>query len=472
MLIRRFYDTRLAQASYLVGCQATGDAIIIDPARAIEQYLQAVKQEGMRLAFVTETHIHADFLSGTRELARASGARPVLSDEGGADWSYAWAREANALLVKDGATLMVGNIRVEVLHTPGHTPEHICFRITDTKATERPIGVFTGDFIFVGDVGRPDLLEKAAGVEGTMIAGAKQLHQSIQRFKDQPDYLQLWPGHGAGSACGKALGAVPSSTLGYERFANWGLAAPTEADFVRQVLEGQPEPPAYFKHMKRLNRGGPPMRPTEAPPRLDGSVPALVKAGKLVVDTRRTADFAKGHVRGTINVPYANSMATYGGTVLPFDRPLVLVIAPENLAGAREALYSIGMDRIEGWVAPDALGSELDTTRQVTAKDAAAEAASGDVVIVDVRRKSEYDEGHIHDALHIPLGEIAARANEIPEGRPVILHCEGGTRSAIAASLLRAGGRHDVANLQGGFTAWTKSGLPVESELAESPHKG
>ena len=468
MLIKRFYDTRLAQASYLVGCQATGDAIVIDPARAIEQYITAAKAEHLRLAYVTETHIHADFLSGTRELCKASGAKPVLSDEGGADWSYAWAAEAGALLVKDGATIMVGNVRVEVLHTPGHTPEHICFRITDTKATDRPMGVFTGDFIFVGDVGRPDLLERAAGLEGTMIAGAKVLYASLQRFKDQPDYLQLWPGHGAGSACGKALGAVPSSTLGYERFANWGLTAGSEAEFVQMVLEGQPEPPAYFKHMKRLNRGGPPMRPAERPKRLTMDVPSLVQSGRLVVDARKTAEFARGHVRGTINVPFGNSLATYAGTVLPWDRTLVLVIQPEQLDEALEALYSIGLDRVEGFVTPDALGRELDVTTQVTAKDAAQQAASGAVTVVDVRRRSEYDEGHVANALHIPLGEVGARAAEIPADRPVVLHCEGGTRSAIAASVLRALGRHDVANLQGGFTAWKKAGLQVDSELAET----
>ncbi len=266
MLLKRFYDTKLAQASYLVGCQATGDALVIDPARDVTQYVAAVKAEGMRLAWVTETHIHADFLSGTRELAAASGARPVLSDEGGDDWRYPWAKDAGALLVKDGAVVMVGNVKVEVLHTPGHTPEHLCFRITDTAATDRPMGVFTGDFIFVGDVGRPDLLEKTAGHAGTMEAAARQLFASLQRFKAYPDWLQLWPGHGAGSACGKALGAVPSSTLGYERFANWALTTKGEPEFVREVLAGQPEPPAYFAQMKRLNRDGPPPRPTARPP--------------------------------------------------------------------------------------------------------------------------------------------------------------------------------------------------------------
>src|SRR6266853_193128 len=192
MLIKRLYDTRLAQASYLVGCQSTGDALVIDPSRDVEQYVAAAKAEGLRIAFVTETHIHADFVSGTRELAARTKAGPVLSGEGGRDWSYGWAKEAGARLVRDGDSFMTGNVRVDVLHTPGHTPEHISFRITDTKATERPMGVFTGDFVFVGDVGRPDLLEKAAGVVGTMDSAARTLFASLQRFKANPDYLQIW----------------------------------------------------------------------------------------------------------------------------------------------------------------------------------------------------------------------------------------------------------------------------------------
>src|SRR5690606_13169215 len=257
MLLKRFYDNKLAQASYLVGCAATGEALVVDPNRNAEEYVAAAAGEGLRITHVTETHIHADYVSGSRELAARTGARMYLSAEGGPDWQYEFAAADGATLLRDHDTFMVGNIRIEVLHTPGHTPEHLSFLVTDTAATEAPMGVFTGDFVFVGDVGRPDLLERAAKVANTMEAGARQLYASIQRFKELPNHLQIWPGHGAGSACGKSLGAVPQTTLGYERVVNWGLTSPSEAEFVREVLEGQPDPPRYFAEMKRINREGP-----------------------------------------------------------------------------------------------------------------------------------------------------------------------------------------------------------------------
>jgi hydroxyacylglutathione hydrolase len=475
MLLRRFYDTRLAQASYLVGCQRTGEALIIDPSRDIEPYLAAVKAEGMRLTHITETHIHADFLSGARELAAVSKAQLFLSDEGGRDWRYAFAAESGAVLVKDGSTFKVGNIRIDVLHTPGHTPEHISFMITDGAATDRPMGAFSGDFIFVGDVGRPDLLEKAAGIKGTMESGARQLYASLQRFKQFPDYLQLWPAHGAGSACGKALGAVPSSTLGYERFANWGLTAPSEDAFVQLVLEGQPEPPAYFAQMKRLNRDGPPPRPTGRPGRVaDGMLRSLVAGGSWLVDTRKTAEFAAGHVRGTLNIPFGNSFPTYAGTLLPFDQPIHLIVAEAQLDDALTSLYSIGLDQVAGWFAPAAVAGagELDGTTQVAPQDAAARLAAGAAVVLDVRKRSEWDEGHLAGAIHVPLGDVPGAVSSLPTGTTIILQCEAGTRSAIAASVLRARGRHDIANLTGGINAWKDAGLPVEREAGVAAGAG
>ncbi|MEO8623348.1 MAG: MBL fold metallo-hydrolase, partial [bacterium] len=203
MLLKRFYDSKLAQASFLLGCQVTGEAIVVDPNRDIDQYLRAAEDEDLRITQVTETHIHADFVSGSRELAAKAGAQLLLSAEGGEDWRYAFAAESNARLLKDGDGITVGRVHLDVIHTPGHTPEHICFLVTDGAATDWPMGALTGDFIFVGDVGRPDLLERAASMVGTMEASAHALFHSIQRFKTYPDYLQLWPGHGAGSACGK-----------------------------------------------------------------------------------------------------------------------------------------------------------------------------------------------------------------------------------------------------------------------------
>src|SRR4051812_1635707 len=215
MILKRFYDEKLAHASWLVGCAATGEALVVDPNRDVEPYVDAAAREGLRITHVAETHIHADFVSGTRELAQRTGATPYLSGEGGDDWRYAWADGDGAELVMDGSRFMVGNVRVDVMHTPGHTPEHVCFVVTDTAGADRPMGVFTGDFVFVGDVGRPDLLERAVHRAGTMEAGARTLFRSLARFKAAlPEWVQLWPAHGAGSACGKALGAVPQTTLG------------------------------------------------------------------------------------------------------------------------------------------------------------------------------------------------------------------------------------------------------------------
>ena len=474
MLLKRFYDTKLAQASYLVGCQRTGEALVIDPSRDAEQYVAAARAEGLRITHVTETHIHADYLSGSRELAQRAGAQLLLSGEGGRDWQYAFAKGDGAVLLRNGNVFKVGNIHVAVLHTPGHTPEHLAFMVTDAASTERPMGVFTGDFVFVGDVGRPDLLEKAAGIAGTMEAGARQLFRSLQRFKTLPDYLQVWPAHGAGSACGKALGAVPQTTLGYERFANWGLTTEREDDFVRAVLEGQPEPPAYFATMKRLNRDGPAIlggfkRPERLP---GGALADLVAKRAVVVDVRDTAAFAKGFVPGTINIPLSSSFPTYAGSVLSYDRPIYLLCDEERVHRIEEPvrdLALIGLDDVEGFLGGDAFdawcaaGRALDSVPQASAETLAPRLARSEVVVIDVRGRSEWDVGHIAGAVHIPLGAVPERLAEIPRDRTVVMQCETGSRSAIAASVLRVNGFQRVENLTGGFAAWQEAGLPATS---------
>ncbi len=265
MFFRMLYDDKLAQASYIIGCQAVGEALIIDPQRDVDRYIQACVKEGLEITAVAETHIHADFLSGARELAEKTGATVYLSDEGDADWKYLWQDKKTGggsydhLLVLDGDIFRVGNIEIEVIHTPGHTPEHICFLITDKGGgASEPMGIASGDFVFVGDVGRPDLLETAAGVAGVKETSARVLRQSLLEFQKLPDFLQLWPGHGAGSACGKTLGAVPQSTVGYEKRFNPAVnAAVDEERFVRFILYGQPEPPLYFARMKKENKEGP-----------------------------------------------------------------------------------------------------------------------------------------------------------------------------------------------------------------------
>ena len=293
----------------------------------------AAETEGVRIAYVTETHIHADFVSGSRELASRTGARLHLSGEGGADWSYDFAESDGAVTLRDGDAIDVGNVRLSVMHTPGHTPEHLAFLVTDRAVGEDPMGAITGDFLFVGDVGRPDLLERAANVEGSMRVSARDLYASLKRFAALPDWLQIWPGHGAGSACGKGISAVPHSSLGYERRFNWAFSVDDEADFVRQVLEGQPEPPAYFAEMKRVNKRGPRvLGALERPVRLDASdVIGVLSSGSTFVDTRSAAVFAARHMPGTVNIPLNRSFTTWAGSILPYDRDLYLLI-DDNVA--------------------------------------------------------------------------------------------------------------------------------------------
>lgn len=470
MLLERYYDEKLAQASYMIGCQATGEALIVDPNRDVEHYLRAARDEGMTIRYVTETHIHADYLSGARELARVSGATLLLSGDGPEEWQYGFAGEDGVRVVHDGDVIELGRIRIEVLHTPGHTPEHIAFAVTDGAAADEPMGVLTGDFVFVGDVGRPDLLEKAAGVAGTMEDGARSLYRSLEAFRDRPDWLQILPGHGAGSACGKALGAVPTSTLGYEKLVNWAFRAEGEEAFVAQVLEDQPEPPAYFATMKRLNRDGPPIlgglpRPDRLAP---AGLPAALEDGGVVVDVRPAERFRDGHVPGTLNIPLNGSFPNWAGWLLPYDRPIRLVAEDQGQADeAARDLALIGLDGTVGWFGPDALDAwaasrgALETLREVTWEEADRMAAEGDAVLVDVRQTTEWNEGHVEGARHVHLGYLRGRTDELPRDRPVLLYCRSGARSAIGAGLLQAEGFDDVHNVVGGVIERRRLGRPL-----------
>lgn len=473
MLLRRFYHDGLAQASYLLGCQKTGEALVVDPHRDADEYVAAAAAEGVRITHVTETHIHADYLSGSRELCAATGARLLLSGEGGRDWQYAFADADGATLLHDGDTFMIGNLRLQAVHTPGHTPEHVCFVVTDTPASDRPVGAFTGDFLFVGDVGRPDLLERAAQVAGTMREGARQLFASLQRFgATYPDYLQVWPGHGSGSACGKALGAVPQTTLGYEKVANWALQLRDEAAFVEAVLEGQPSPPRYFATMKRMNRAGPPVLGPRPPlPRCDlAEVDAAVARGSVVVDLRAAAVAMADALPFALNIPYGKSFVGWAGWLLDYDRDLYLLAAGDDAAAAeaaRRELAMIGLDRVRGRLGDAVLaewrgaGRATDRIAQVTPDALAGWIARGAATVVDVREPTEWAAGHIPGAHHVPLGRLAEALPSLPRGRTLVLHCQAGARSAIACSVAHRAGVTGVANLAGGFAAWRGAGAPV-----------
>lgn len=451
MLLKYFYDKALAQASYMVGCAKTGEAMIVDPMRDVEPYLRAAAQEGLRITHVAETHIHADFVSGCRELVARSGAQLYLSAMGGAEWQYAYPASTQAHLVRDGDSWMVGNLRVEVMATPGHTPEHIAFQITDTAGADAPIGLFTGDCLFVGDVGRPDLLEAAAGVAGSSQQGAHKQFDSVARLKALPDYLQVWPGHGAGSACGKALGAIPSTTLGYERRFNRAFQLDEEPAFVRWLLDGQPEPPRYFARMKQVNRAGPALlSELSAPVALDrAAIDRAIAAGALVIDLRSQAEFAAGHLAGSLSVPATRSnYSTYIGWFVDYGAPTYLVLpAGADPAAYLTALRAIGVDDLPGYLPAEAIGAELATLPTATVDDLARALDSHGAQILDVRGQGEYDELHLPGALHIPLGYLPQRLGAIPDDRPLIVQCATGYRAQIAASLLRRLGRADVTFL-------------------------
>ena len=462
MLLRYFYDDDLAQASYLVACQATGQALVIDPNRDIGVYREAAERDGVQIAHVTETHIHADFVSGSRELAAVTGAQIHLSDEGGDAWAYRFPHSP----LHDGSVIRLGQVRIDVLHTPGHTPEHLTFLLTDEAGADAAMGAFTGDFVFVGDVGRPDLLEEAAGQRGTSKPAARDLFASLQRLATLPDYLQIWPGHGAGSACGKALGAVPTTTLGYERRFNWAFQIHDEAEFVRSVLEDQPVPPRYFAQMKRVNRDGPAMlADLVPPPRLEPSqLDAVLASDAIVLDARPQANYVRGHVPGTLGVSYPGDFTAYAGSVLPYDRDVYVIAGDDVVSDVIRALHRIGIDRIGGtWddTAVAIRGSRLEPLPEVDVRAAASLLSHNGATLLDVRQPTEHRDVRIDGATNVPLQSLSQRLADVPRGRPLLVHCRTGHRSAVATSLLESRGFTDVVNVAGGITTWQAAGLPV-----------
>ncbi len=444
MILRNFYNDSLAQASYLVGCAVTGEAIVIDPSRDIEPYLAMAESQGLRITAVTETHIHADYLSGTRELAAKTGATMYLSDEGDADWKYQFADEPNVILVKDQDVITVGNLTLKVLHTPGHTPEHIAFLLTDHPAGETPHSLFTGDFIFAGDVGRPDLLEKAANIKGTMEKGARVLFQSVQKMADLPDSLLLWPGHGAGSACGKSLGGSPVTSLGYERRTNWAFQVNDESKFVDEVLSGQPEPPKYFKEVKMRNKQGPTVL---------GAVPSVRKLEDTVgrvVDVRPVGDIRGDYVEGSLVIPAGKGLVGWAGWLLEYDSPVTLIAnSQEEADRTARQLMLIGLDVVAGWVPASALAGRPHGRIETVCLDD----VTADDYVVDVRGINEWNTARMDGTRHIPLGYLCDHAGDLPKDRRIVVHCASGGRTPTAFSVLKEAGLTNVAELAGGLGA-------------------
>lgn len=466
MFFQHIYDKTLAQASYLIGCQKTGESIVIDAKRDVDTYLDIAKQNNLRITHITETHIHADFLTGSRELAKLTGAQLYLSDEGGEGWLY----EFPHIGLKDGSVIKVGNLTLKVLHTPGHTPESISFLLTDHPASNEPVMLFTGDFVFVGDVGRPDLLEKAAGIQGTKEAGAKEMYKSISKFNALPDYVQVWPGHGAGSACGKALGAVPSTTVGYEKKRNWAFQYPNnENGFVKYLLEDQPEPPKYFAMMKKLNKVERPLL-TEVPKLKKLSTQEFKSAldkGMKLIDTRNKVDFAAGFIPGSINIQGNNSFATWAGWFLNYDEPFMLVVAENQLEDVTRKLMRIGLDNVYGYISSVnpwlELGHSLEKSEVISLDEFKQLYTNNNIQLIDVRGEAEYKSGHIKGAENIFVGTLGSNLNKFKKDKQIVIHCQGGDRTAIAYSFLAKNGIK-VKNYSAGMNEWVNTGNPVVTE--------
>ena len=465
MFFRQVFDPELAQYAYILGCQRTGEALVIDPERDIDRYVQIASQEGLRIVAATETHIHADFLSGLREFGEQHDVKLYVSDEGDTNWKYNWARNSNynIHLLKDNDEFMIGNIRVQALYTPGHTPEHMSFLITDMGGgANEPIGIVSGDFVFVGDLGRPDLLETAAGVTGAREPSARRLFESTKRFLALEDHVQVWPGHGAGSACGKALGAVPMSTVGYERKFNAALNFDTEESFVGSILDGQPEPPLYFARMKDLNKNGVPVLGDLPAPKLfpiEELVARGTAEGAVIIDTRSDrVSFMAGHIPGSLYAPLGINFPMIVGSYVEPSTNIYLITDAADVDLAVRTLVRIGYDGIKGFAPPTTLltsGVAGEIVPRVAFPDLGPEVDTDKWTLLDVRGDAEFEGAHIPGAINIAHTRLAARINEVPRDKPVMTYCRSGNRAAAASSLLAREG-FEVTHVDGAFAHWAE----------------
>ena len=473
MFFRQYFEPKLAQYAYLVGCQQTKEALIIDPLRDIDQYIEAAEQEGLTITAVAETHIHADFLSGAREFAERLGTKLYLSAEGEDEgWGSNWARgsDYDVTFLRDGDTFSIGNIDIKSIHTPGHTPEHMSYVVVDRgSGATTPIGIATGDFVFVGDLGRPDLLEQAAGMHGVQESSARTLFKSLPKFRELQDYVQVWPAHGAGSSCGKALGTVPTTTVGYEKLYNASLAAADggENAFVAAILAGQPEPQMYFARMKRDNRDGVPLLGTLPQPQKLTSKEfgnKIADGEALLVDTRldRSGFMAK-HVPGALYAPMNKTFNTVVGSLVTDEtKPFVLIIEEEQVEEALRDLVRIGYDNIVGFFTPEGLehyfeaGGAFATIEEITFDDVARMKDDENMVVLDARLASEYAEGHVPGAVNASYTRLPEYLEKrVPKDKTLLVHCASGARAAAASAFLARNGC-DVKYVNDAFAAYAE----------------
>ena len=453
MFLRQYYLGCLSHASYLIADEASGRAVVVDPQRDVDEYVEDAASHGLTIERVIETHIHADFVSGHLELADRTGATIWYGEGAETDFPIGHLRPHDRV--------SLGDVEIEVRATPGHTPESISLVVYEHAHDSDPYGVLTGDTLFIGDVGRPDLLS-AAGVGADDLA--RSLYRSLrEQLMTLPDGTRVYPAHGAGSACGKNLSTETVSTIGEQRRANYALAAMTEDEFVAIVTEGQSAAPAYFPYSAHRNRERHQLLGEhEVPPPLGlADVVAVQENGGIVLDTRSPADFAAGHLRGSVNVGLEGRFAEYAGDVIRPDQPIVVVGEAGTELEVRVRLARIGFDNVAGALSEpikvfQAHPEVVERSSRLTAEDLVKRLeAVPDLVLVDVRNAGEVAGGAIPGATHMPLSMLIRRIGELDPVRPTVVYCAGGYRSSVAASTLRAAGFTDVSDLLGGYQAWS-----------------
>jgi hydroxyacylglutathione hydrolase len=448
--IEHFFLGCLAHASYLVGSE--GIAAVIDPQRDVEIYLDAARQRGWRIQHIIETHLHADFVSGHHELAERTGAQIWLGEGAGASFAHT--------AVKDGDSLKFGNCRFDFLQTPGHTMESISIVMTDLAEPAGPKAIFTGDTLFVGDVGRPDLSATHTPQELAALLYSS-LHDKLLKL---PDDTQVYPAHGAGSLCGRQMSSERSSTIGKERLTNYALQARSPDEFVHLLTDGLPPRPEYFGRDVELNRQGagvlgkiPPPQPVHAP-----DVFKLQAEGAIVLDTRPAMQFAVAHVPGSVHIALSGQYASWAARILGLDKRIILVGEDrDHLRESQMRLARVGIENVKaylengiaGWIAE---GYELDYIPQISVQEFSEllEKEREHIAVLDVREPGEVEAGAIENSVRIPLGQLPNRTAELDARKLIVVHCKGGYRSSIATSILRRAGYRDIANLTGGFDAW------------------
>jgi len=458
MYFEQFYLGCLAHASYLLA--SGGEAVVVDPQRDVDLYLKAADAQGVKIRHIFETHLHADFVSGHRELAARTGAKIYIGARAGAQFSH--------VPVSEGFELVVGALRIRVLETPGHTPESICLVISDLEKSPDAWAVLTGDTLFLGDVGRPDLSREytAAQLAGMLF---DSLHGKLMPLADD---VLVYPAHGAGSLCGRNMRAERSSTMGTERLTNYALQIRSKDEFITQLTEHLPTRPEYFSQDAEINRAGastlsdlPELRRL-APAELD----RMLRDGEIALDVRAGEEFAAGHVPGSVNIALSGQFATWAGTVLGLKaHPVLIAESEEQLAEARVRLARVGIEDLDGYLdggvgAWKAAGFPLAKLTQISPAELSKQLSQNRLQVLDVRREPEWEAGHIDGAAWWPLDHFKVSTPEIDHDAPIAVHCKGGYRSAIACSLLLRAGFKSVSNVSGGFDAWQQAKLPFVSE--------